>query len=153
MRMEREIMTNKTRFRVYWNGKMYYPGNDKDLPIFWYLTLDGECHAFPAKMGVRFDPAIYAGAIATQRTGLQDRQGCDIYESDIVSYKPPGSFDQDERILGVVAKKKGCYHLRTLFPEYDHSMDQMFMDVKGNIYQNPKLILLLLLDKEVSETT
>lgn len=127
-------VTDRMRFRVYWNGKMYYPGNDQDLPIFWYLTLDGECYAFPAKMGVRFDPAIYEGAVAMQRTGIQDRQGCDIYDGDIISFKPPASFDQDRRTKGVVMFVSGRYVLVTA--GHDMNVCQQNMDVVGNIYQN-----------------
>lgn len=128
-------MINKIGFRVYWNGKMYYPGNDKDIPIFWYLTLDGQCHAFPARMGVRFDPVIYKGAVAMQKTSMKDRQGCDIYEGDILTYRT-GTGVVDTGV--VLPLENGLWHLS--IPESGpHVIAKSHVDkydVAGNIYQN-----------------
>jgi len=72
------------RYRVFWNGKMYYPDTE-DKPCDWLLDQSGNVQSFPNQLHIVYDPAQYEGAIAMLSTGMVDRDGREVWVGDIVS--------------------------------------------------------------------
>jgi len=72
-----------------------------------------------------------------QFTGLKDRNGVEVYESDIVYWKHLGTY-------GVVYYNEEEVHyfvkpIKTK-EETESYLDSTHMEVKGNIYENPELL-------------
>ncbi len=84
-------------------------------------------------------PGWRIGKVLEQFTGLQDKNGKDIYKGDIVEF--PESLD-DTRYsimflqgrLGIHAKRKNSYHFSSLSEHW------AVCEIIGNIHENPELL-------------
>lgn len=127
------------KFRA-WTGKeMLYPYNKDDN----FETIDGHNKLeYRPISALRGDSNDY---IWMQYTGLKDKNGKEIWEGDIVKR-------EDKKWIGFVEWKNGSFVL--FIPEkeqnkkdifrgfrfFDLRINQMKLEVIGNIYENPKLI-------------
>lgn len=71
-----------------------------------------------------------------QYTGLKDCEGVDIYEGDIIQ-------TVWKEILGKKHNKPQIKECPSLHPDYFHwyaELDEMVVQVIGNIYENPELL-------------
>lgn len=73
-----------------------------------------------------------------QYTGLKDINGKEIYEGDIVKYSIPKASGEYKGIGEVFWRNDGQFRVRDYFamPE----LNSAFMEVIGNIYENPELL-------------
>lgn len=88
---------------------------------------------------------LKAGLSVRQYTGLKDKNGKEIYEGDIISYKYYKGFSNIEKeIIAKVEFVNGCFG----FYEYQNEHDSYFncfdltdTTVIGNVYENPELLV------------
>lgn len=139
-------MNREIKFRV-WNGKkMNYNGMNGagSGAMVLVLTLDGCIHE-QSLYGLENKPISGGidGLQLMQFTGLQDKNGNDIYEGDIVGENRVGLpvevvgkivFDTDYMYL-VVHKENGGFEYLT---EFFTSIQKAY--VVGNLYENPELL-------------
>lgn len=119
------------KYRVFLNGKMYYPSGEDHPDVFFYITQDGQVGAFPKKMGKRFDPVLYHDAKVQYWIGCIN--GANIYAGDIVRlYNRKGCVVWDTH--SVRFKVKWGNGLST---QINSGLD---IRVLGNIYENPELL-------------
>jgi uncharacterized phage protein (TIGR01671 family) len=77
--------------------------------------------------------------IPLQYTGLKDKNGKEIYEGDVVKGIWYGkTIDKD--IFGVVDFEEGMFGLTNKIDDEPYSINRLFVEVIGNIYENPELL-------------
>lgn len=122
------------RYRVWWNGKMYYPDHE-DKYYFFYLNQLGELFEFEhptyeAKM------SLYSDAIVMPDIGKVDNNGKNIYESDIVEWRA------EYVTLNCIIEwniQAGAWRMRPIGAGYSIpvvAMNDTNTTIIGNIYQN-----------------
>lgn len=78
--------------------------------------------------------------VVMQYTGLKDKNGKEIYEGDIISYKYYRGFSGGEKeIIAKVEFIDGCFGFYE-FVGYFNRYDLNESKVIGNIYENPELL-------------
>jgi len=124
--MSREI---KFRFWDTYNKEMIY----RDLYFF-------------EEEGIRTVPDVYSDQYKVmQYTGLKDNQGKEIYEGDIVKFKPDSGYDIGQVVYG---KHNGAFcfylpHLGIRVPMLNSIQNTMSLvadsdfEVMGNVYEHP----------------
>ena len=128
-------MNRETRFRA-WDGKKFYYTPDFNLSF----TKSGII------CGLKNGGMIFPNSNELQQfTGLKDKNGKEIYESDVVSIKG------DKRKFYIRWFDNMCFgfadvrsdYKETFYACYDdrngYPMDSM-IEIIGNIHQNPELI-------------
>ncbi len=89
-----------------------------------------------------------------QFTGLQDSEGVDVYEGNIVDARTPGFYDElvryqivfDKELSSFMAEHIEFIEVARYEPESDEDRERWRMDsfseitIIGNIYENPELI-------------
>lgn len=80
---------------------------------------------------------------AMESTRLKDSKGVEIFEHDIVKLKYP--YDKRSTTLGVIVKsrQKACFGIQMKETTEDYELYRVtaehYLEVVGNIYQNPEL--------------
>lgn len=78
------------------------------------------------------------GLILMQYTGLDDKNGKEIYEGDIVEITREGIYEK-----GIIIFKNGCFFIKskeTLLALYNCELNNYKVKVIGNITDNPELL-------------
>lgn len=80
-----------------------------------------------------------------QYTGLKDKNGKEIYEGDIVYWKPVDWVTNPKTITGEVFWDNSSLAFHVLFSDNDYSCKRWdflgnHYEVIGNIYENPELL-------------
>lgn len=76
-----------------------------------------------------------------QSTGLKDKNGKEIFESDIVKFTITNGFDYVVDEYGVVTYKQGAFFIVKDFAEYLISyVYTKEVEVIGNVYENQELL-------------
>lgn len=110
---------------------------DKEENRFWYFKLQETLERQMSYKG-SWDEKILRGK-KQQYTGLEDKNGKEIYEGDIVKHEAwAGSASLRDDIIGPVVFKNGCFAIKTKYG--DKYLYTGFNEVIGNIYENPKLL-------------
>ena len=85
-----------------------------------------------------------------QYTGLEDKNGKEIYEGDVVlDIEGKNKFRNDYQVLEIGTKEGAegrpcilpCFPLQQRCTVYDLSMETQRFKIIGNIYENPELLL------------
>lgn len=140
------------KFRVWWDNKMYYPIDDSYDDDAFFIRSDGMPIIFeePYWEGILED---YPKAIPMLWTGLQDANGKDIYEGDILESTLMKGEDEEKRLKMLVEwdAVRCCFQCnRSIFPKcskiggeaiiswvFEYHDDHI---VIGNVHENPELL-------------
>jgi len=131
-------------------GRLY---SDITPPKMIYLsfcqTIDsGRTLVFTDEERTYIDESDFEEPILMQYTGLKDKNGKEIFEGDIVSVKLP---DTPHYVGGTILGKieydeVGCrFNINQYFEnefcyDYYDIHEDLSIEIKGNIYQNPELL-------------
>lgn len=93
---------------------------------------------------IAFDEVPASDFILMQSTGLKDKNGKEIFEGDVVKYKAGcNTFTEevayDKNFAGFGVRDANADIIFT-FGEIFEDMDTRFLEVIGNIYENPELL-------------
>lgn len=129
------------KFRVwaendeYPEGKMYRPEDGPDFLI----NLSGDLIHTHKKGDISFDGVWarigYNGIILMQFTGLTDKNGKEIYEGDILTFKGVYAGYVAFEYAEFITKAKIDYAMSPKAPN-----SQEVYEIIGNIYENPDLL-------------
>ena len=125
------------RYRVFWNGRMIYPEDMKNLDVTFLLLQNGQLVTFPVTMHERFDPVDYEGAIPLKSARYKDQTGREMYEGDLITN------DYLESVNGTPVI---IYDLSTVEKVTDNrGIIERLSDLKrwrivGNTYENPEML-------------
>ena len=134
-------MSRDIKFRL-WSkiGKKFIKTDDPDLNFV--INSDGYLYSIENFYGEIY-VSLQLDIVVLQFTGLQDINGKDIYEGDILKY----NFPYDERLKHVSPVKfletEASFGIKDIYgneiPLYRITANNYF-EVVGNIYENPELL-------------
>ena len=113
--------------------------NPRDMKMHYDIT-GFECDCQGDFTGVFIDGAFFLKeeVYLMQYTGLHDKNGKEIYESDVVEITRQCIFER-----GLVIFKNGCFFIKvkeTLLPLYECEINKFELKVIGNKFDNPELL-------------
>ena len=122
------------KFRIWDGKKKEWLGKSNPDGMTWYgFHLVGECMSVQA-------PAQWAldeGMVVEEYTGLEDSDGKEIYEGDILDVKDSIT---GERVSSIVVYEHACFFLSNrLYTLGFVSGEDYEINVIGNIHENPEL--------------
>jgi uncharacterized phage protein (TIGR01671 family) len=126
-------MKRKIKFRVFTNGRMEYNVG---------LREDGTPYkAIPSEYyELEKDKDFSKDVPLMQFTERKDKNGQDIYESDVVEFNERGGGIGEVRIIGGKWKIYYSDVSDTYHNKPDNLMPIKDLEVVGNIYENPRLL-------------
>ena len=108
---------------------------DKGYQGHYILTLDGKFYNLQDGSGG--DEVTIQDYI-----GVEDKNGIEIFEGDIVRFKYGVSEHEVESATGGVRFDKGIFYFGdSFFAMNDGNFDEYSLEVLGNIFENPALLL------------
>ncbi len=130
----------KIKFRA-WDKSAEIMIGDAQVSSFAIASDTGDISAIPMYFGCSEEPEDF---VIMQYTGLKDKNGKEIYEGDILSYKNWDSPDKKFIVKYGLSDVEGFYQTLGFYKENDlEENDWQHLDkieVIGNIYKNPELL-------------
>jgi len=101
---------------------------------YYWMSPDGECYIKERIAKTHSADFRVRPETVGQYTGLKDKNGKEIYEGDIISYRSKSDFQiyQEKVFWNIDGWVCGGIHLR--YATFDES------EIIGNIYENPELL-------------
>jgi hypothetical protein len=122
----------KARFRVWLDGRMVYPDSE-NKPCEFLIAQDGRLVSFPNKMDETYDPVRFEHAVYMLSTGVNDRNGKEIYEGDIFDVWERGKIISPRNLVELADFLGGHYYMTHMGGSTDY-------EVVGNKYENAELL-------------
>ena len=112
------------KFRIIWKGKKYY----------WGFIDGGFAGITITNDGLNME---MAKKLSCQYTGIKDKNGFEIWESDIIHSIYPNNqtviWDEETAMFGYYYKDVSGKHFVALYRHWED------IEIKGNQFQNPEL--------------
>lgn len=137
------------KFRVWdkFTEKMVFTGFSIIGEITVFSLIDQYCHKYPNdKLDSPKSFERWHDFVVMQFTGLKDKNGTEIYESDLLI--DPRDFEIGNNPHQVIFNQNiaayGWFHTPMLQEEKFYSLNRFLesLEVIGNIYQNPELLII-----------
>jgi uncharacterized phage protein (TIGR01671 family) len=123
------------------NGNWYY----SDDEVYFLKSCNGKLYLFEDESFYNDKNFTYALiGEAKQYTGLNDKQGVEIYEGDIVKTQVWTKINEGNSsgdwYIGEILFSNGCFYGHFPKPEVMEYLQFFRYEVIGNIYENPELL-------------
>jgi len=138
-------MNRELKFRVFFDGKMYYSDEKLNSLSSYYFMIDLDGKLWLYSEDEENPSLLIRDCVLMQFTGLKDKNGKEIYEGDVVKYIGKSyKHYKPLRDYGIVRDENTAFRVHgfILFELSDG------LEIIGNIFENPEMMPENWIDKD-----